>query len=234
MWPRFGTNRTSLLEQNFITNLHIHHPHIRKLLSIRPICLLHLFVSGSVIHLSGSNFGYKEMRLKPRDPAWVFTWRGKMTRNAGGKTLRVKFPPSRLPLHLLPTLTKGIIQRKVYSPIPEGLEKQANRSSWMHLGPLTSAGKEAAAGTPSGQQQQLWPREHNGLAPRAGWRVGLASGAPSLERLPCPQWCVISPLHATWDAKVTSWEGRACGGGRRRGLGPETVNGLEERMGEGG
>ena len=43
MWPRSGTNSTSLQEQNFITNLHIHRPHIRKLLSIRSICSQYLF-----------------------------------------------------------------------------------------------------------------------------------------------------------------------------------------------
>lgn len=91
-------NRTST------TKLHIHHPPIRKfLLLIRSIARCTFLFTVRQFTFLAVNFGYKEMRLKPRVPAWVFTWQGKMTRDAGGKTLTsqvftilVPPPPSHL------------------------------------------------------------------------------------------------------------------------------------------
>lgn len=109
----------------------------------------------------------------------------------------------------------------------------------MHLGPLPSAGKEAAAG--AGVGSSLSPSKQGGLVLEAGWPVGPASWSPSLEQLPSPQrWMSLPLSHYLGRENHVSGLGvgsRECSGGvwgRRRGLGPAAGNGLEERMGGGG
>lgn len=88
-----------------------------------------------------------------------------------------------------------------------------------------------------GSKQQLGPCKRGGLAPRADQRVGRLLGLQA-ESNSIPHNSAWSrPFRATWDAKGTSREGRACSGGVggcRKGLGPEAGNGLKQRMGGGG